>query len=1029
MITRPSLLLVERSRRQVFRNKPREARLGDGTGNIYAPDGMYWVKFAGPADENGNATYNGPASRVFGGAKNFIEQDERDVYIKLNHKGQPEIDGPVYENLQAAGIKPSVIHANSPYRQFVRTQDIQDFMARRLSKTSMKVRVGELFYVDRNGIPQFYPGSTASTHADFTASIPATDDYECFALLSFDQDAFAASTPPYLTVSVSTPRAAVPNLSIANMIVEIQEAYTTRVPYSMPIQVYRLYNGMTGLGDPADLDNRQWINVPIGISSLSPLTTKGDIFTYSTENTRLPVGANGTVLGPDSAEATGLKYFTYAQVVNPVLLAPGPIGSTTPNTGVFSALSLLISGFKAIFTHANTADRTYPLPNYDGQLATLAGTETLSGKTLTTPVIADYTNAQHAHTAAASGGQLTDAALSAPVGVAKGGSGADMSATGGANSLLKQTSVGGAFTAALMALADIPNTLITLAKLANGTAGKFIGFNASGAAAELDGALDVTGATGEAWAIRDTLYLDETSNTWFKVDIDAVPVKLSATRGVALAAASHPSSGNRIRRSGLVPDYTGLTPGAPLYASLTAGGYTHTKPAVSDGSGQMAIVSIGYAIDTTTAFVDADAPIDWVRREWLDDGETLEIAHIADTDPHLRVAEASIELYTEEVKETYASSNQDSALAIKRVPVGSTVVVDNSGAAATAVGDSGGTDFRLAQSFTPSVSGYLTSITFNAGATAGSPSGLPQYGIYTNNAISSIPTATSLAGSTGTMGAWTASANNTITFPGGPYLAAGTTYWLMLSLPTMQATGANYSVNRNATGAYGSGQMKWDSTTGASFPGTWAGGGGTNDMRVSITTAIVFDTLAQGITVSADYDVTHVQLWLKRTGTLSGDLQALMYLGSGGVPIAPIAGSALVAASSVGTSYGYIDFVFTTPVNLFAGDWYIVLFSTDTYSSSNYIEWGVDTSSPSYSGGVALTETNGTWAAASPAADGCFILYGVDTYYTVPVNVGLGSPVIEAHYGDTGYADADTLTTFENVYGQTIHATVRVRMG
>lgn len=43
-------------------------------------------------------------------------------------------------------------------------------------------------------------------------------------------------------------------------------------------------------------------------SASSPLTTKGDVYTYDTGDQRLAVGANGLVLTADSAEATGLKW-------------------------------------------------------------------------------------------------------------------------------------------------------------------------------------------------------------------------------------------------------------------------------------------------------------------------------------------------------------------------------------------------------------------------------------------------------------------------------------------------------------------------------------------------------------------------------------------------------------------------------------------------------------------------------------------------------------------------------------------------
>lgn len=42
--------------------------------------------------------------------------------------------------------------------------------------------------------------------------------------------------------------------------------------------------------------------------AVSPLTTKGDLYTFASSDTRLGVGANNTVLTADSSEATGLKW-------------------------------------------------------------------------------------------------------------------------------------------------------------------------------------------------------------------------------------------------------------------------------------------------------------------------------------------------------------------------------------------------------------------------------------------------------------------------------------------------------------------------------------------------------------------------------------------------------------------------------------------------------------------------------------------------------------------------------------------------
>lgn len=72
----------------------------------------------------------------------------------------------------------------------------------------------------------------------------------------------------------------------------------------------------------------------IQVGAASPLTTKGDLYTYSTSDARLAVGANGTTLVADSSTATGLKWATPASGGKVLQVVQG---TTTTNTSSSSS--------------------------------------------------------------------------------------------------------------------------------------------------------------------------------------------------------------------------------------------------------------------------------------------------------------------------------------------------------------------------------------------------------------------------------------------------------------------------------------------------------------------------------------------------------------------------------------------------------------------------------------------------------------------------------------------------------------------
>lgn len=142
-------------------------------------------------------------------------------------------------------------------------------------------------------------------------------------------------------------------------------------------------------------DGTNWSDVSTGTSGalVSPLTTKGDLWGFSTVNARFPVGADNNFVVADSSQALGIKYRTLLNADIPATLSSKTLDNTNTVTLKDNLFTLQDDAdtskqaqFELSAISASTL-RTYTLPDVSDTVVTLTATQALTNKTLTSPVI------------------------------------------------------------------------------------------------------------------------------------------------------------------------------------------------------------------------------------------------------------------------------------------------------------------------------------------------------------------------------------------------------------------------------------------------------------------------------------------------------------------------------------------------------------------------------------------------------------------------------------------------------------------
>ena len=130
--------------------------------------------------------------------------------------------------------------------------------------------------------------------------------------------------------------------------------------------------------------------------------------------------------------------------------------------------------------------------------------------------------------------------------------------------------------------------------------------------------------------------------------------------------------------------------------------------------------------------------------------------------------------------------------------------------------------------------------------------------------------------------------------------------------------------------------------------------------------------------------LSNANFWAYRSGSITGNAYAKIYavtgtMGSTAVPTgSALATSDPVDVSTLSASYSWKNFVFSgaNQIQLVAGTVYALVLEYNVVTSSAWLVWGEDQSSPTHQGNWCALQA-GSWV-ANAAYDFCFQVFGFD---------------------------------------------------